>query len=209
MNVLTLTLPRTAGARALAVMGASAVIVAAAALFWPTRATSARPRSPVHWQRMLVTPVEAATALGGNGFRYYDRPVRAMGRSRIGPPNTDCPEASGFYDESMTGNQPANDSGNPADLFVSVYVFPTAAAAHRTFRCLHFFQHDTLTDNGALDLTDLDSPLGNESFGGGGDWQPLGVLRRGRYIAWIEVQRGYGPLRELMYDEDTLIRNYG
>jgi hypothetical protein len=37
----------------------------------------------------------------------------------------------------------------------------------------------------------------------------MAFIRRGRYIVYIEVQDGYGPIGALMYAEDGHVRQYG
>lgn len=60
------------------------------------------------------------------------------------------------------------------------------------------------------DLTDLyGNSAGDERMGGAGDEDPMAFIRRGRYIIYIEVQDGYGPVGALMYAEDGHVRQNG
>jgi hypothetical protein len=163
-------------------------------------------RTASSWKKLLLSPAQAEALQHGVNFHYYDAPIAERKRLRVGSDDF-CSRSRGNYNESIEGNLPgATDS--PEDLTIAVHYFAPAAAAHQNFRCLSRETYN-FKDNGQFDLTSLERHVGNESFGGGGDNNPIGVLRQGRYVIWVEVENGFGPIGQLMQAEAGLVRQYG
>lgn len=158
------------------------------------------------WKKLLLTPAQAELLQEGSGFHYYDRPIAYKHGAYIGGDHS-CPTSRVDYNETIEGNLPGG-ADTPEDLIVAVDYFASSTAAHRTFRCLSR-QTYNLSNNHYYDLTNLERRIGNESFGGGGDDNPIGVVRQGRYVIWIEIQNGFGPIGNLMQAEVTLVRRFG
>jgi hypothetical protein len=184
------------------VIGALAVLAAAAALAGGAGASS----HALNWKRLLVTPAQAGALAGGSGFQYYDRPLAERKHQRVGQDDL-CSKANGNYNESIEGDA-AGGSSEPEDLEIEVSYFASAAAAHRNFRCLRH-EPENLAQRNQFDLTNLPHQVGSESFGGGGDNNPIGVVRQGRYVIWLELTNGYGPIGNLMQTEANLVRRFG
>lgn len=162
-------------------------------------------RDPGHWRQLLLTPRQAEALQRGLGFHYYDRPAVRTGSWPVGDDKL-CAKSPGAFRESILGDLPGTEQ--PEDLSIEVDYFATAAAAHTTFRCLSRETYN-FAHSGDFNLKNLERHVGDESFGGGGDNNPVGVVRRGRYIVWIEIRTGYGPIGGLMQSEVSLIKTYG
>jgi hypothetical protein len=158
-----------------------------------------------HWKQLLLTPRQAEALQRGSSFHYYDRPAVRSGKWPVGDDKL-CAKSPGAYRESILGDLPGTE--HPEDLSIEVDYFSSAAAAHKTFRCLSKETYN-FAHNGDFDLKNLERHVGDESFGGGGDNDPIGVVRSGRYITWIEIRNGFGPIGDLMQGEVSLVKTYG
>ena len=182
---------------------ALAALLAAACVVGTSAAGTAKPS--VHWRQLLLPPRQAEGLQRGSGFHYYDRPAVRSGKWPVGDDKL-CAKSPGAYRESILGDLPGTEQ--PEDLSIEIDYFTSAAAAHTTFRCLSRETYN-FAHSGDFDLKNLEHQVGDESFGGGGDNNPIGVVRSGRYIAWIEIRTGYGPIGDLMQGEASLIKTYG
>lgn len=160
---------------------------------------------PIRWKQLLLTPAQAEALQRGSGFHYYDRPAPRSGKWPVGDDKL-CAKSPGAYRESIQGDLAGTE--HPEDLSIEVDYFASATAAHATFRCLSRETYN-FAHNGDFNLKNLERHVGDESFGGGGDDNPIGVVRSGRYIVWLEIRNGYGPIGDLMQGEVSLVKTYG